>query len=133
MCIRDRVKTTARKGRPAILLPYKVLRRENPVKPSWEATSDSLSIYLAWRLKLPKLILLKDVDGIFLPPKKRKLLPEVTVEQLERWKGETCLDEMFPSMLSRFKLECLVLNGFHPERLEKALEGFEVKGTRIRV
>ena len=126
--------TYAGRGYPSILLPYKILREENPVKASWEATSDSISAYLAWRLKASSLILLKDVDGIYEPPyPKGKLLPIVSVEQLEKWRGKTCVDEELPKLLSKYKIECLVVNGLHPSQVEKALRGLPVKGTKITV
>ena len=129
----EALRLTAR-GRPTIFLPYKLLRRENPFKPSWEAASDAIAAYLAWRLKAERLILLKDVDGVYEPPYPGgKLLAKTTVERLEAWKGKTCLDPLLPSLLARYRLPCLVASGLHPERVEKILAHKPVRATLIEV
>jgi len=46
-----------------VLLPYRVMRMEDPLPHTWEVTSDSISAWVAHRLDLP-LLLLKSVDGL---------------------------------------------------------------------
>jgi len=46
-----------------VLLPYRVMRMEDPLPHTWEVTSDSISAWVAHRLNLP-LLLLKSVDGL---------------------------------------------------------------------
>jgi len=65
------VKST--KGILPIFLPSKFMFRKDPFEPSWNVTSDSISAYIADMLGVKKLILVTDVDGIFLQNPKKKL------------------------------------------------------------
>ncbi|RLI14397.1 MAG: hypothetical protein DRO43_04130 [Candidatus Hecatellales archaeon] len=122
-------------GKLVVFLPYKLLRRENPFKPSWEAASDAIATYLAWRLKAERLILLKDVDGVYKPPYRRhgKPVRKVSVETLKAWKGETCLDPALPSLLARYRLPCLVASGLRLEGVKKIFESKLDEATLIEV
>jgi aspartokinase-like uncharacterized kinase len=122
-------------GRPIVFLPYKLLRRENPFKPSWEAASDTIAAYLAWRLKAERLILLKNVDGIYKPPYRRyrKPLRKVSVETLKAWRGKTCLDPEFPGLLAQYGLPCLIVSGLHLERVKNILDSKPALATLIEV
>lgn len=121
--------------RPTVFLPYRLLRRENPLPASWEAASDTIAAYLAQKLRAGKLLLLKDVDGIFRPPFKPggKPLEKVSLKLLKTWRGETCLDPLLPQLLDRYKIPCLVVNGLRPDRVRKALKGEAVVSTLIEV
>ncbi len=46
-----------------VLLPYRVMRIEDPLPHTWDVTSDSISAWVAHRLGLP-LLLLKSVEGL---------------------------------------------------------------------
>ncbi len=122
--------THARKGKPSIFLPYRLLKRENPLPASWEVTSDSIAAWLAWKIKAESLLLLKDVEGVY-HPSRRNLLSKVSASQLEKWRNRTCLDPWLPRLLAKYRLKCLVVSGFHPERVENALKGLPALGTEI--
>ena len=121
--------------RPTVFLPYRLLRRENPFRPSWEAASDTIAAYIAWRLKAERLILLKNVDGIYKPPYHGygKPLGRVSVETLKAWRGETCLDPEFPSILAKYRLPCLIVSGLHLGRVKKVLDFKPALATLIEV
>ncbi len=119
------VKFAVRKGKTPVFIPSNFLFKHNPLEHSWNVTSDSISAYLAGLLGAKRLLLLKDVDGIFTadPHKERnaKLIPKITASKLSQIKN-TCLDNYFSSLLLKFNLECYVLNGFHPKRIWNVLE-----------
>lgn len=121
--------------KPVVFLPYRLLRRENPFKPSWEAASDVIAAYLASRLKAESLILLKDVDGVYRPPYRGRGSPlrKVSVETLKAWKDETCLDPALPSLLASYRIPCLVANGLRLERVKKIFESKPDVATLIEV
>jgi len=48
-----------------IILPSNLMFQKDPLKPSWDVTSDSIAVYIASLLLAKKLILVTDVDGIF--------------------------------------------------------------------
>ena len=52
-------------GRLAILLPSALLLQADPLPHSWQVTSDSLAAWIAGRVAAPRLVLLKDVDGLY--------------------------------------------------------------------
>ena len=49
--------------------PYNYLSNEDVLPHSWEVTSDSITLFLAYKLKLDVCYLIKDIDGIFLMDK----------------------------------------------------------------
>jgi len=109
-----------------IILPSKIILSLDPLKHSWGVTSDSISAFIASLLKAEKLILVKNVDGIFTedPIKKRdaRMLRKISAERL--LKGKTgCVDELLPTILIEKQLKCYVVNGKHPNRIKSILEG----------
>ncbi len=102
---------------------------------SWDVTSDTISAYIAKLLKIEKLILVKDVDGIFArDPKKYPetfMLKEITPKELLNI--ETCIDAFLPKFLLLEKgLTCYVVNGLYPERIKQILEGEKPLATIIK-
>ncbi|MEM3061887.1 MAG: hypothetical protein QW265_05740, partial [Candidatus Bathyarchaeia archaeon] len=116
-----------KKGCLPILLPYWLFYKKDPFKPSWDITSDSISVHVAHLLKAKKLILVKDVDGVC--NKSGRVLKKVSLEWLGR--NKTCLDRHFPRMMEKKKLKSYVVNGFYPKRLERLLEGKKTLCTEV--
>lgn len=125
----------ARLGKLPILLPSKLLLRPNPLEASWDVTSDSVAAYVARLLKARKLILVTDVDGVYdEDPKvnpRARLLKSVSAEELLGLRKRTSVDTFLPRLLIGSVLECYVVNGRHPERVEAILNGREALYTRI--
>jgi aspartokinase-like uncharacterized kinase len=125
--------TQALKRKLIIFLPSRFLFKKNPLKKSWDVTSDSISAYIAKKVKA-KLILLKDVDGIYTKDpkkyKKEKLLKTIRPSQIIG--KETCVDDYLPKFLLRNPLEVYIVNGKHPERIKEVLEGNLKIGTIIK-
>lgn len=118
-CLED-VKS-ARRGSLPIILPSRYIFCEDPLEHSWDVTSDSIAAYMAGVLKAEKLVLVTDVDGIYEDnPRKNpdaKLVKQLTAKQLLSWNKRTSVDKALPNLLIKFKLNCYVVNGMHPERV----------------
>lgn len=102
-----------------ILLPYKYMYENDPLEHSWDVTSDSISLYIAWKLNSEQLILIKDVDGVY--DKNGELLDKVSLNWLEKHKS--CIDNYFPKIAKKYFIKCYVVSGLYPERLERLLDG----------
>jgi aspartokinase-like uncharacterized kinase len=124
-------------GKLPIFLPSRFILREDPLEHSWDVTSDSIAAYVAGVVHAEKLVLVTDVDGIFTEnPKKSldaKLIAEVSAEQLLSWDRRTSVDKTLPKLLLKTRLDCYVVNGKHPERVEAVLEKQRSLYTRITV
>jgi aspartokinase-like uncharacterized kinase len=131
----ESAKYFSKKGKVVVFLPSKLLFQKNPFQPSWTVTSDSIAAYIGNRLAASKTIFVTDVDGIFTEnPKKYKnaaLLGKVSICELLARGVRTSVDEFLPKFLAEFPLECWVVNGFYPERIQAILSGEETIGTRI--
>jgi hypothetical protein len=120
-----------------IFLPSRLMFQKDPLEHSWNVTSDSIAAHIASLLHAKKLILLKDVDGIFTEDPKKCLnaefLKEIKASKLLRWNKRTCVDKLLPQILLRARLECFVVNGRYPRRVEAVLEDEETTYTRITI
>ena len=116
-----------RKGFLPILIPHRLLELKDPFPPSWDVTSDSISVYIARLLKAKKLILVKDVDGIY--DGYGRLLETVDLNWLKR--NCSCLDNYFPEIAEGSRMRCYVVNGFKPQRVEEVLRGVETVCTEV--
>jgi aspartokinase-like uncharacterized kinase len=122
-------------GELPIFLPSRLMFEENPLENSWDVTSDSIAAYVTIQLCAAKVILVTDVDGIFTEdPKKNsdaKLMMSVTAKQLLKLNRRTSVDGFLPNLLSKTRIDCYVVNGKHPERVEAILCGRETICTRV--
>ena len=125
------------KGMLPILLPSKLMFREDPLEHSWDVTSDTIAAYIACLLDAEKLVLVTDVDGIFSKdPKKTldaKLVEELSAEELLAWNRRTSVDKVLPKILLQANLDCYVVNGGYPERIKLILEDKKTVCTHITV
>ncbi len=116
----------APRGKLPIFLPSRFILRKDLLEPSWDVTSDSITAYIAGKLHAKTLILITDVDGIYTEdPKERsdaRLLKELSATVLLSWDKRTSVDKALPTMLLKTKLDCYVVNGKHPERIEAILQ-----------
>jgi aspartokinase-like uncharacterized kinase len=125
------------KNKVPIFLPSKLMFCEDPLKNSWDVTSDTIASYIAGRLHAKKLILVTDVDGIFYEdPKKTldsKLIEELSAKELQNWNTRTSVDRTLPKMVLETKLDCYVVNGKYPERIRLILENKKTVCTHVTV
>ena len=116
------------------ILDCAALLDDKDLKASWDVTSDSIAAYVAKEMGAKRLVLLKDVDGVFTAdPKKSKnatLIPEMTVDELSGMES-SCLDNEFPRFIGDLDAEIWIINGKHPERIKDIMNKKKTKGTRI--
>lgn len=123
----------AEKGRLPILLPSRVMLSTQALKASWEVTSDSISAFIATLIRAKGLILAKDVNGVFTKDPKEgggEIYHELSARALLK-KGVGCVDGFLPRILMKGRLDCFVVNGKHPERVEDILKGNKGLWTKI--
>jgi 5-(aminomethyl)-3-furanmethanol phosphate kinase len=118
-----------------IFLPSNHMLNDDPLENSWDVTSDSIAAYIASQLHIKRLILITDVDGVYSCDPKTysdaKLIKKISVKQLQIMDERTCVDKFLPLLLSQSEIQCFVVNGFFPERIEAILEGKKIICTII--
>ena len=108
--------------KPVVLLPYTLMREEDPLPHSWEVTSDTIAAWVAWRLGLD-LLILKSVDGIY---RDGELIPHLDT-------GIPCdeVDPLFLRFVLEYRVPTWVINGSVIPRVGKFLSGERVLGTFV--
>lgn len=122
---------TLKEGNLPILIPSQLLGNLDPLEHSWRVTSDSLSLYIAHRLKA-KLLIATDVDGIYNQhpaDDDAKLIKYISAKKLLTF-GETSVDDFLGELLLQYKSECFVINGRYPERVISVIDGKSDKHTK---
>jgi 5-(aminomethyl)-3-furanmethanol phosphate kinase len=119
-----------------IFLPSHLLLRENPLENSWSVTSDSITIYIADRLNIARVLLVTDVDGIYNKDPKMftqaQLINNLTASELLAMKKRTSVDKALPKLLLKTSIDCFVINGLFPERIKSVLKGQDSIFTLIK-
>ena len=118
-----------------VFLPSSFMENEDPLENSWNVTSDAIAVYLASRLFIKKVLLVTDVDGIYINnPKEHsdeKLIKKISSKQLSELNERTSVDTFAPGLISKFHVDCYVVNGLFPERVLSLIEGKDAISTRI--
>jgi aspartokinase-like uncharacterized kinase len=122
-------------GKLPIFLPANLLLGEDALENSWDVTSDSIAVYIAKQLQIRKVLLVTDVDGVYtIDPKKHsdaKLIKKLSAEQLLTMNKWTSVDKFLPKLLLKLPIDCFVVNGLFPERVEAVLDGQDAVCTLI--
>ena len=133
--LRDAKRLSEGKAMP-IFLPSQMMLQEGPLEPSWDVTSDAIAAYVTSQLNVHKLILVTDVDGIFTSnPQKHsntQLIPKLSVSKLLTFAQRTSVDKYLPKLLLKARLDCYVVNGAYPERVDAILTGQNTVCTLIK-
>jgi aspartokinase-like uncharacterized kinase len=123
-------------GRLLIFLPSNLMFSEDPLENSWDATSDSIAVFIANRLGVHKVLLATDVDGVYTDnpktSKEAKLIKELSSKELLAMNKRTSVDTVLPKLLLKSNIQCYVINGLFPERIEAVLDGYEAISTIIK-
>ncbi|MEJ2109580.1 MAG: hypothetical protein P8Z37_06635 [Acidobacteriota bacterium] len=124
---------SACKGHVPILIPSASVLRDSRLPHSWQVTSDTVAAWVALVTGCPKLVLLKDVDGL-MPVESSgefgsECIRQMTVAQLKQRAGG--VDAYLPQLLASARLESWVVNGLEHERLGELLASGYTVGTRI--
>ncbi|MCL2134763.1 MAG: hypothetical protein FWH37_04310 [Candidatus Bathyarchaeota archaeon] len=119
----------------SVLLPSKLTFLYKELPASWEVTSDSIAAYITKKLDTTKLLLIKNVDGIFTDNPKQnsqaKLIEHLTTNELLEMKNKSCTDSYLPKILKEFKITCYIINGSYPDRIETILNKQKTISTTI--
>lgn len=119
--------------RVPVLLPFDLIRQADPLPHSWAVTSDSISAWVAKSAGAAKLILLKDVDGLYRQAHPSEgvgdLLESLTLEQLANCAG---VDRFLATVVDDSQLDLWIINGNEPHRLEELLVKGKTRGTYLR-
>ena len=110
-----------------ILRVMKYMRTESELEKTWDSTSDAIATEIALKIKVEKLVFLKDIDGIIV---KDKLVKKITIQELLELKTSP-LDNNTPKILQRKNIKAYIINGLIHDRIENLLEGKEFIGTEI--
>ncbi len=109
----------------AVLLPYRTMRKEDPLPHSWDVTSDSIAAWVASKRDAP-LLILKSVDGIL----SGDILCEVVPKDVEAGITRTdVVDPVFFPFVRASGVRWAIINGRRPERICSFLEGERPPGT----
>jgi aspartokinase-like uncharacterized kinase len=131
----DQAVSACDSGNLAIFLPSQVMFEEDPLENSWDVTSDSIALYIAYRLGAERVLFVTDVDGVYTANPKTedsaKLLREVSIDALSALKVRTSIDSVVPRLLKEWPIQCVVVNGFCPERVELLLDGRDAVSTLL--
>jgi aspartokinase-like uncharacterized kinase len=123
-------------GKLPVFLPSNFLLSEDPLEKTWDVTSDSIAVYFAGKLHATKAVLVTDVDGVYTcDPKKfsdAKLISKLSAQELLTMNKRTSVDKFLPKLLLQLRIECFVVNGFYPDRVESILGGRETVCTKIQ-
>jgi 5-(aminomethyl)-3-furanmethanol phosphate kinase len=120
-------------GRTVVLLPAELALDALPA--SWEVTSDSIAAWVAGQVGAGRLVLMKEVDGLFADcPAQGQPLGRLTVGELAalRAAGRAAgVDEHLPTVLEGASFETWVISGRNAERLVELVDRGTTVGTRI--
>jgi aspartokinase-like uncharacterized kinase len=116
-------------GRTALLRPAGLRLEGLPA--SWEVTSDSIAAWVARRVDAGRLVLVKEVDGLFAQwPARGEPLARLTVAELAALRPGG-VDGYLPTALEDAQFETWVIGGRNPARLAELLEEGTTVGTRV--
>ncbi len=119
-----------------VFLPSNLMLTEDPLENSWDVTSDSIAVYVASRLQVTKVLLVTDVDGVYkCDPKtysEAKLIKNLSAGELSAMNERTSVDKALSKLLLKSPIDCFVVNGLFPERIEAVLDSQEAVCTLIR-
>lgn len=111
----------------SILMPYRLLRKWDPLPHSWDVTSDCIAAWVASILEAG-MVKATDVDGVLINGKIETVVGAAELQKMD----ESCVDRMLPELLIKDGRDCMIVNGKYPERVLAALEQKAVRGTLIK-
>jgi len=116
-------------GRTTVLLPAALELDGLPA--SWNVTSDSIAAWVAVRAGAGRLVLVKEVDGLFAEwPARGAPIARMTAAELAALRPAG-VDEHLPTQLESATFETWVISGRDPARLAELLEHGTTVCTRV--
>jgi aspartokinase-like uncharacterized kinase len=130
----NQIKGTIEQGKLPIFLPSNLIFKEDTLENSWDVTSDSIALYLAAQMGAERVLFVTDVDGVYTSnpkvDKNAKLIEKLSPAELSAL-GRTSVDKALPKLLLQYKIDCYILNGHHPKRVEAVLANQKTVCTLI--
>lgn len=123
----EKTEKLKKESKNRIFLPYQILKDREELEATWDTTSDTIAAWVSGKGNFNKLILVKRVDGI---SNGNKILKQMTVQELRKVQ-QTVVDPVLPRTLEKFRIDCWIVNGEHPDRLRKLI--VENEGTYTRI
>ena len=123
----EEIEEVHKKNKIPLLLIFELMKRDNPLKNSWNITSDSIACWVAHKINA-KLLILTNVDGIYsgnISTENKKLVKKIRANELLFFK-ETCVDKCLPNLLIKYNLNCYVMNGMYPDRVLNHLSSIKI-------
>jgi aspartokinase-like uncharacterized kinase len=115
--------------RAAVLMPAALTLEGLPV--TWQVTSDAIAAWVAGRTHAGRLVLVKEVDGLFAQwPAQGDPIGRMTAAQLADLRPGG-VDAHLATVLQEARFETWVISGRDPARLAELLERGATIGTRI--
>lgn len=118
-----------------IFLPSKFFFEIDPLENTWKVTSDSIALYLAKQLRIKRVIIITDVNGIYdKDPRKfssARLITQISIKKFNEFNQESCVDSFFAKSLLNSNIECFIVNGKYPKRIKAILDQKKSVCTRI--
>jgi aspartokinase-like uncharacterized kinase len=134
-CKLEDLEKISAEGKVPVFLPFDFMLEEDPLENSWDVTSDSIAAYVAKRVDSAKLMLVTDVDGVFTEDPKENadaaLMEKVSAQELLKLGRRTSVDRFLPRLLLEAGLDCYVVNGKYPTRINLILKGRQTICTHI--
>ncbi|RLI78339.1 uridylate kinase [Archaeoglobales archaeon] len=116
-------------GGVRVILPHCLLKHSKEfaeLPASWDVTSDSISVWIASKLGLDRVIKITDVGGVLI---NGNLVESLTASELLKLNIETCIDKFTPKLLKEYKVDMFVCNA--KEVKDYILKG-KAKGTLVK-
>jgi len=111
-----------------MLLPYRILKEKDELAHSWDVTSDTIAAWIAKQFGSLSFVKVTDVDGIYAEDVVQQFMTADEVMKM----GVTCIDAALPAFLKENHMNCIIVNGKHPERVIDAVIGKDIVGTYIK-
>ena len=116
-------------GRAGVVMPAALSLDELPA--SWAVTSDSIAAWVAGQAGADRLVLVKEVDGVYAQwPARGRPLERLTVAELAALRPGA-VDAHLPTALEGARFETWVIGGRDPGRLAELFDRGATVGTRI--
>jgi len=114
---------------PPVVMPASLALDALPE--SWQVTSDSIAAWVAAESGADRLVLVKEVDGLFAQwPAQGEPIAHMSAAELGAVRPAG-VDAYLPTALANASFETWVISGRDPERLVQLLEHGATVGTRI--
>lgn len=127
-----------------VFLPYEYLKETDELPHNWEVTSDSITLYLAYKFKIENCFLIKNVDGIIVNDD--KIVKDLTTKEYialkesgklanlnldDEKKESRPIDPYLIKLIDEYRIPCVILNGSSSSL--RILKYFKISDTQKKI